>query len=154
MSSSEPCCPAALTGSGCPGSPSSRQSGRRSRAAKPPPWALTLPLALAAAVTGTEELDRLGDDLDRLPLAAPVLADRHSAPVEAPLDRHRATLEEVVGAVLALRAPDGHVEVVGLVDPVAGLAVFAAAVDRDAQLADGGAAAGVRAAPGRGSGSR
>ena len=62
------------------------------------------------------------------------------APVEATFDRHRPALREVVGAVLALRAPDGDVEVVGLVDPLAGLAVLAAAVDGDSQLADGGPA--------------
>ena len=41
------------------------------------------------------------------------------APLEAAVDRDRAALGEVLGAVLALRAPDGDVEVVGLVDPLA-----------------------------------
>ena len=58
------------------------------------------------------------------------------APVEPAVDRNRAALGEVVGAVLALRAPDGDVEVVGLVDPLAALAVLAAAVDGHAKLAD------------------
>ena len=63
------------------------------------------------------------------------------APVEPAVDRDRTALGEVVGAVLALRAPDRDVEVVGLVDPLAAV-VLAAAVDGDAKLADGGPAGG------------
>src|SRR4029077_12213452 len=63
------------------------------------------------------------------------------APVEAAFDSHRTALGEVVGAVLALRPPDGHVEVIGLVDPFPRLPVLAAAVCRHAKLADGGSTA-------------
>ena len=47
---------------------------------------------------------------------------------------------EVLGAVLALRAPHRDVEVVGLVDPLAGGLVLAAGVARDPQAADSHAA--------------
>src|SRR4051794_40716181 len=97
-------------------------------------------VATAGPVARAKELDAVGDDLDRLPFAA--VFRFPLAPVEAAFDRHGAPLGEVVGAVLALRPPDGHVEVVGLVDPVAAL-VFAAAVDRDPQVTDGGPAAGM-----------
>ena len=66
-----------------------------------------------------EELDAVGDDLDGLALGA--VLGLPFAPVEPPLDGDGASLGEVVGAVLALRAPDGDVEVVGLVDPLAAL---------------------------------
>ena len=64
----------------------------------------------------------------------------HSRQSRRPSHRHRPSLREVVGAVLALRAPDGDVEVVGLVDPLAGGAVLSAAVDGHSELADGGPA--------------
>ena len=41
------------------------------------------------------------------------------APVEASVDADRAALREVLRATLALVTPDGDVEVVGLVAPVA-----------------------------------
>jgi hypothetical protein len=99
--------------------------------------------AVAAAVAGVvararEELDRVGDDVDALAVVAVLVLPL--APLEAAVDRDRAALGEVAGAVLALRAPDGDVEVVGLVDPLAGRVVLAARVARDAQLADRGAA--------------
>ena len=72
-----------------------------------------VPAAAAAAVAGTEDPDRVGDHLDGLALAAVGLP---LAPLEAPVDRDRSALAEVVGAVLALRAPDRDVEIVGLVD--------------------------------------
>src|SRR4051794_5149972 len=56
------------------------------------------------AVAGAEELDRVGDDLDRLPFAAAVFG-LPLTPVEAPFDRYGPTLAEVVGAVLTLCAP-------------------------------------------------
>src|ERR1700710_1184903 len=87
------------------------------------------------AVAGAEELDRVGDDLDGLAFAAAVFG-LPLTPVEPAFDRDRAALGQVVGAVLALAAEDDDVEVVGLVDPLAAL-VFAAAVDRDAELTDG-----------------
>src|SRR5581483_10479531 len=62
------------------------------------------------------------------------------APLEAHVDADRASLRQVLGAALRLVAPDGHVEVVGLVDPLAGL-VLPARVDGEPQLADRRAAA-------------
>src|SRR3954452_21890727 len=92
---------------------------------------------LAAAVAAAEELDALGDDLDRLPLRAVLRFPL--APLEAPVDRDGPALGEVLRAVLALPIPDGDVEVVGLLCPLAARAVLAARVHRDAEAADGGA---------------
>src|SRR3954464_11997108 len=90
-------------------------------------------VAVAAAVTTTaEELDRVGDDLYRLALAGAV-GGLPLAPVEAAVDGHAAALLEVLSAVLALRTPDGHVEVVRLVDPLAG-SVLAAGGGGDPHL--------------------
>src|SRR3954469_12044049 len=69
----------------------------------------------ALAVAGAEELHRVGDDLDRLALRA-VLA-LPLAPLEPAVDRDRAALRQIVRAVLALRAPHLHGEVVRLLDP-------------------------------------
>src|SRR4051794_20362647 len=103
-----------------------------------PVAAATAVAAAARPVAGSEELDGVGDDLDALSFVAALVLPL--APVEPAFDRNRAAFREVVGAVLALRPPDGDVEVVGLVDPVAAL-VFAAAVDRDPKLAYGGSTA-------------
>src|SRR4051794_28933513 len=104
-------------------------------------WSGGARLGAVAGVTvaggGAEELDVVGDDLDGLALAGLGVV---FAPFEATVDGDRAALGEVAGAVLALGAPDGHVEVVGLVDPLTGRVVLAARVARDAQLADRGAA--------------
>ena len=89
--------------------------------------------AVLAGVGGAEELDGVGDDLDRLALAVLGVV---FAPLQAAVDRDRAALGEVAGAVLALGAPDGDVEVVGLVGPLAAGVVLAARVARDAQRAD------------------
>src|SRR2546423_5164883 len=59
---------------------------------------------LAAAVAGAQELDRVGNDIDRLTLV-PLLV-LPLAPVETPVDRNRAALREVLGAVLTLGAPN------------------------------------------------
>ena len=91
-----------------------------------------------ATLAGAEELDGIGNDIHRLALVALLVLPL--APLEPSVDRHRAALREVLGAVLALRAPDGDVEVVGLVDPLAGRVVLAAGVDRDPQAAHRGAA--------------
>src|SRR4051794_38146689 len=91
----------------------------------------------AGSVTAAEELHGLGDDLDALALVAVLRLPL--APVKASVDGHGPTLREVRRAVLALRSPDGHVEVVRLVDPLAAL-VLAAAVDGHAKLADRGPA--------------
>src|SRR5512132_4381173 len=72
----------------------------------------------AVVARAREELHRVGDDVDRLALVA--LAVLELAPLEAAVDRDGAPLGEVAGAVLALRAPHRDVEVVGLVDPLAG----------------------------------
>src|SRR5205085_2537271 len=97
--------------------------------------------ALAAAVAAAEELDVVGDDLDRLALGAVLRVPL--PPVQAPVDRDRAALGEELGAGLALVAPDRDVEVVRLVAPLAGLVVLLAGVDRDPELADGVPARGV-----------
>src|SRR6201999_2640892 len=102
--------------------------------------AATIAVRGAAAVAGAEELDGVGDDLHRLAFAAPVFG-LPLTPVEPAFDRHRAAAGEIGRAVVALGAEDDHVEVVRLVDPLAAL-IFAAAVDGDAPLANGGAAAG------------
>src|SRR6187549_2245539 len=99
--------------------------------------AVAAAVAAPGAVARAEELDRVGDDFHALALAA--LFVLPLTPVEAAFDCHGPAFGEVVGAVLALGAPDGDVEVVRLVDPVAAL-VLAPAVDRHAQLADRGAA--------------
>src|SRR3954453_15521092 len=88
--------------------------------------------------TRAQELDAFGDDFDSLALGA--ILRLPFAPVEPSLDGNRTTLGEVVGAILALRAPHGDVEVVGLVDPLAALTVLAAAVDSHAKLANRGSA--------------
>src|SRR4051812_15546305 len=99
--------------------------------------------AAAVAAAGVvaragEELDRVGDDVDRLALLA--LRALPLTPLQAPVDGDRAALGQVAGAVLALRAPHGDVEVVGLVDPLVGRVVLAARVARHPELAQRGAA--------------
>ena len=74
--------------------------------------------AHAGVVAAAEELDGVGDDLDGLALVALLVLPL--APLEAAVDRDRAALGQEAGAVLALRAPDRDVEVVGLVLPLAG----------------------------------
>src|SRR4051812_46598908 len=82
----------------------------------------------AIAVAGTllaaaEELHRLGDDVDALALVALLVLPL--APLQAPVDGHGAALAQVARAVLALGAPDGDVEVVGLVLPFTRAVVLA-----------------------------
>src|SRR3954452_10201459 len=98
--------------------------------------AVAVATALAAAA---KELDGVGDDVDQLAVLAGLLV-LPDTPLEETVDPDTAALREVSRAVLALRAPHGDVEVVGEVAPLAALAVLAAGVDRDAQLADGGPA--------------
>src|SRR6266508_791872 len=93
---------------------------------------LRLGLGVAAAA---EELDRIGDDLDGLALRAVLRLPL--APLQAPVDPHRASLGEVLRAVLPLVTPDGDVEVVGLLAPFAGRRVLAPRVDGQAQAANG-----------------
>src|SRR6266508_450985 len=94
--------------------------------------------AVLAALAGAEELNGVGNDIDRLPLVAALVLPL--APLEPPVDRDRPPLGEVLRAVLALGAPYGDVEVVRLVDPLAGRLVLAARVHGHAQAADRGAA--------------
>ena len=89
--------------------------------------------AAARAVAAAEELHGVGDHLDRLALGA--VLGLPLAPLEAPVDSDRAALREVLRAVLTLVAPDGDVEVVRLLGPLAGRAVLAARVDREPQAA-------------------
>ncbi len=89
-------------------------------------------------IARTQELHRVGNDIDCLALC-PVLR-LPLAPIQASVDRHRASLGEVAGGVLALRTPHLDVEVVGLVHPLPAGLVLAAGVARDPQLAHGGAA--------------
>src|SRR6185437_3985309 len=88
--------------------------------------------AVLSAIPGAQELDRIGNDIHRLALVALLVLP--FPPFQAPVDGHRASLLEVLGAVLALRAPDRDVEVVGLVDPLTGL-VTPACVHRDPKAA-------------------
>src|SRR6476619_1234359 len=94
--------------------------------------------ALAAstvAIPGrAQELDGVGDDLDRLALGAVLRLPL--APLKAAVDRDAAALGQVVRAVLALRAPHLDIEVVGLLDPLTAGAVLEPPVDGDPQLAD------------------
>ena len=83
--------------------------------------------AVLATLAGAEELHGVGNDIYRLPLLCRFLV-LPLAPLEAAVDRDGPALREVLGAVLALRAPDGDVEVVGLVDPLAGRLVLPARV--------------------------
>src|SRR3954471_21135995 len=81
----------------------------------------------------------VGDDLDGL--ALDVVAGGPFAPFEAAVDGDRAALGQVAVAVLALGAPDGDGEVVGVVRPLPG--GLAARVGCDPQRADRRAALGV-----------
>src|SRR5438132_3124337 len=95
-------------------------------------------LVAAAArfvAAAAEELDRVGDDLDRLALRA--VLGLPLAPVEAAVDADGPALREVLRAALGLVSPDGDVEVVRLVAPLAGGIVLLPRVDGDPELADG-----------------
>src|SRR5215210_7033973 len=98
-------------------------------------------LAVAAALgvaAAAEELDGVRDDLHRLPLGAVLRLPL--APVESAVDADRAALRQVLRTALALVPPDGDVEVVRLVAPLARRPVLLARIDGDAELADGGPA--------------
>src|SRR5205823_5742493 len=64
---------------------------------------------LARLATRAQELDRVGDDLDRLALPGAVLR-LPLAPVEPPVDGDGTTLREELRAALALVAPHRDVE--------------------------------------------
>src|SRR6185503_16383292 len=96
---------------------------------------LRLLAAALAVLAAAEELDRVGDDLHGLALGA--VLGFPLAPVEAAIDADRPALGEVLRAALALVAPDGDVEVVRLVAPLARRGVLLPRVHGEAQLADG-----------------
>src|ERR1700692_144535 len=85
-------------------------------------------------VARAQELHRVGNDIDVLAFRA--LLGLPLTPLQAPVDRHGASLREVPGGVLALCAPHGDVEVGGLVLPLAGALILASRVAGDSQLAD------------------
>src|ERR1700739_155718 len=87
-----------------------------------------------AVLRATEELNVAGQKLDLLSFAAAVFC-LPLAPVQTALNSDPAALLQVLGAGDASFVPDLDVEVVGLVLPLTGLAVFAASVHRDPQLA-------------------
>src|SRR5579875_335811 len=93
----------------------------------------TAPVAGAGVVTTAEELHGLSDDINRLPLVAVLVGP--FAPLQPAVDRHAAALRQVAAAVLALLAPDGHVEVVGHVLPLLRVPVLATPVAGDAHRA-------------------
>src|SRR5215467_8194421 len=90
--------------------------------------------AAVAVTTAAQELDAIGDDLDRLALRAVLRLPL--APAQLAVDADGPPLREVLSAVLGLVAEHGDAEVVGRVDPVARL-VALAVVDRNAEAADG-----------------
>src|SRR5262249_36636553 len=92
----------------------------------------------AALAATAEELHGVGDHLDGLALGAVLCLPL--APLEPAVDADGAALGEVLRAVLALRAPDGDVEVVRLLRPLAGGRVLAARVHGAPEAADGHAA--------------
>src|SRR6185437_2474733 len=84
-----------------------------------------------------QELDAVRDHLDGLALGAVLRVPL--APLEPSVDRDRASLREVLRAVLALLAPDRDVKVVRLLGPLTGGTVLAPRVDGDPEAADRGA---------------
>src|ERR1700680_4389208 len=84
-------------------------------------------------IARAQELHRVGNDIGCLAFRAVLRLPL--APLQPPVDRHRASLGQETGGVLALRAPDRDVEVVGLVLPLAGAPVLAARVAGEAQAA-------------------
>src|SRR5215208_5546949 len=91
--------------------------------------------AVAELTATAEELHGVGDHLDCLPLRAVLRLPL--APLEPAVDTDGAALREVLRAVLALRAPDGDVEVIRLLRPLARRRVLAARVHREPEAADG-----------------
>src|SRR3954453_7788183 len=89
--------------------------------------------AVLGTLAGSQELDGIGNDIHCLALVPFLVVPL--APLEPAVERDRTPLGQVIRAVLALCAPHGDVEVVGLVDPVA-RAVLAARVAGDPQVAD------------------
>src|SRR5262249_11895290 len=93
---------------------------------------------VATLAATAEELHGVGDHLDGLALGAVLRLPL--APLEPSVDADGAALREVLRAVLALRAPDGDVEVVRLLRPLAGGGVLPARVHGEPEAADGHAA--------------
>src|ERR1700735_4926483 len=88
--------------------------------------------ATCGVVARTQELHRVGNDIDSLALR-PVLR-LPLAPLQPSVDRHRAALGEETSGILALRPPHGDVEEVGLVHPLPGALVLATRIASDPQL--------------------
>ena len=137
---------APATGAGwkSPSSTGSPPAGAPLPGANPPP--------ADGVVARAQELHRVGNDIDCLAFAAVLCLPL--APLQAPVDRHGTPLGQVAGGVLALRAPHGDVEVVGLVLPFAGAPVLAAGVAGDSQAAHRRCRWAASAARGRRSGFR
>src|SRR5262249_51411741 len=79
----------------------------------------------------SQELHRGGNDIDCRAFGA--VLGLPLPPLEAAVDGDGPSLGQEARGVLTLRAPYGHVEVVGLVLPFAGAAVLAAGVARNPQ---------------------
>src|SRR4029079_7048053 len=79
--------------------------------------------------------DAVGRDLERRPLLA--VAALELAGLEATLDEHAVALAQVFRGPLGAVAPDADPEPVGLLDPLPGLLVLRALVDRDVELRHG-----------------
>src|SRR6478736_6436190 len=97
-------------------------------------------LAAVTVLAGAllEVHDAVGRDLERRPLLA--VAAFELARLEAALDEHAVALAQVLRGPLGTVAPDADPEPVGLLDPLPGLLVLRALVDRDVELRHGPAA--------------
>ena len=73
----------------------------------------------------------VSNDLNHLPFLA--FARIELSPLKSTVDGYRAPFLEEPVATLCLRTPDGHVEVVGLLRPLATCGVLAARVDRHSE---------------------
>ena len=104
--------------------------------------------ALAGAV---EELDRVGDDADRL--AALLLGGLPLAPLQPAVDGHAAALAHVAAHALRRRAVDAHVEEVRPLGVLA-IGLAAAGVARDSQATHSSSRRAARAARGHASDAR
>ncbi len=90
--------------------------------------------AVRHLVAAADELGVVRDDLDRLPVVAVLVLEL--APLQAAVDGDRAALGHVLGDDLALATPDGDVDEVALLAPLARRRILLARVERHAQAAD------------------
>src|SRR5205823_4633485 len=84
---------------------------------RPDAAGVAVPVPIASVLAAAEELHVLRDDIDGLPLLPLHLV---FAPVQAAVDRHRASPLQVLPAAIGLAAEHRDVEVVGLVLPLPG----------------------------------